>query len=83
MAIIFHVFDNLIVAISLIFHQFISGFDHSIPMTVADYKQHFLDDLEWMILFVSLSLPYLIYFIYKNFPRNYDINKLTYFAHDQ
>lgn len=81
--IVYHFMYNLMVMISLFYHQFIADFDHSVPMTIADYQQKFLNNLELNILFIALSAPYLIYFIYKNFPRNYDINKLPYFANKQ
>ena len=78
--IIYHFIYNLIVTVRLFYHHFLSNINHSIPMTIAEYQQQFLDNLGLIILFIALSAPYLIYFIYKNFPRNYNINKLPYFA---
>lgn len=78
-----HCMYNLIVITRLFHHQFISNFDHSTTITITAYQQKFIDNLEWKILFIALSAPYLIYFIYKNFPRNFDINKLPYFTNQQ
>jgi uncharacterized protein len=78
-----HFFHNVIAELWLFHHQFISNYDRSVPITISQYKQNFLDDIGLNIIFIALSAPYLIYFIYKNFPRNYDVNKLPYFANQE
>ena len=78
--IIYHFFYNLIVIIRLFHYRFLSNVDHSNLITIDNYRQHFIDNLELRILLIALSAPYLLYFIYKNFPRNYDIHKLPYFT---
>jgi uncharacterized protein len=75
-----HFLYNLIVLVRNLHYQYFSGVDPSVKITVAEYQQQFLDNWELNILFIALSVPYLAYFIYKNFPRNYDIQKLPYFA---
>jgi uncharacterized protein len=80
MPILCHFLYNLIVGVANIYDQFFSGVDHSVKITVAEYQQQFLEQWELNILFIALSAPYLAYFIYKNFPRNYDIQKLPYYA---
>lgn len=78
-----HFFYNAIVVGRRIYVYFFSSVDPSLHITIADYQQQFLEHWQWNILYISLSAPYLCYFIYKNFPRNYDINKLPYFANQQ
>ena len=80
--IICHFFYNLMVVMRLLYHL-LSDFDHSATITIAAYQQKFIDNLEWKILFIALSAPYLIYFIYKNFPRNYNLKTLPYFVNQQ
>jgi uncharacterized protein len=80
MPILCHFLYNLIVGVTNIYDQYFSGVDPSIKTTVAEYQQQFLDKWQLNILFIALSAPYLAYFIYKNFPRNYDIQRLPYFA---
>jgi membrane protease YdiL (CAAX protease family) len=78
-----HFSYNLIVGVTNIYDQYFSGVDPSGRTTVAEYQQQFLDKWELNILFIALSAPYLIYFIYKNFPHNYDIQRLPYFANQR
>lgn len=78
--IICHFFYNLIVVAANIYNQFFLGIEPSLKITVAEYQQNFLDKWELNILFLAISTPYLAYFIYKNFPRNYKLEKLPYFA---
>lgn len=80
MPILCHFLYNLIVSVVNIYDQFFSGVDHSIKITATVYQQQFLDKWELNILFIALSTSYLAYFIYKNLPRNYDIQRLPYFA---
>ena len=81
--IISHFFYNLIVTAANLYQQLFSNTDSSIQTTVAEFQQQFSDRWELYILLVAISLPYLCYFIYKNFPRNYDIEKLPYFANQK
>ena len=75
-----HFFYNLIVTAVNLYEQLFSNTDPSIQTTVAEFQQQFSDRFELYILLLAVSTPYLGYFIYKNFPRNYDIEKLPYFA---
>ena len=81
--IISHFFYNLIVTAANLYEQLFSNTDSSIQTTIAEFQQHFSDRWELYVLLVAISLPYLCYFIYKNFPRNYDIEKLPYFANQK
>ena len=78
--IICHFVYNLIVMIRTIQHQFFSDIGSPRAMTIAEYQQEFINDLNLCILFIAISTPFLSYFIYKNFTRNYDIKRLPYFA---
>ena len=78
--IISHLVYNLIYLIRSIYWQFFSNVDHSTATTITEFQQDFIDNLEWKILFFAISAPYLCYFIYKNFPRDYDPKRLPYFA---
>lgn len=78
-----HFFYNLIVTIKLFHYNFLADSDRSIPMTITEVQKHLIDNLESRIIFIALSAPYLIYFIYKNFPRNYNVDKLPYFANQE
>lgn len=81
--IICHFVYNLIVSIELLTWQFFSNTDHSIPQTIINFRQEFINSLASNILFVALSAPCLGYFFYKNFPRNYDVERLPYFANQR
>jgi uncharacterized protein len=81
--IINHFFYNLIVIIKLFHYHFLSDLDRSIPITITEVQKHFIDNLESRIIFIALSAPYLIYFIYKNFPRNYNVDKLPYLINQE
>ena len=81
--IICHFFYNLIVTIKSIQWYFFSEIDHAKTITIAEFRQDVIDNLQWEILLVALSLPYLCYFIYKNFPRHYALEKLPYFVNGQ
>jgi uncharacterized protein len=78
-----HFFYNLIVTVKLFYHQFLEASDRDLPVTIAELQKEFIDNLELVIMFIVLSTPYLIYFIYKNFPRNYNIDKLPYFINQK
>ena len=78
--IISHLVYNLIFLVRSINWYFFSNVDHSRATTITEFQQDFIDNLEWKILFIAVSVPYLCYFIYKNFPRNYDLKRLPYFA---
>ena len=81
--IISHFFYNLIVTVINLHNWLSSPTDTSTQMTIAEYQQHFSDRFELYILFLAISIPYLCYFIYKNYPRNYDIRQLPYFANQR
>ena len=77
--IIFHFLYNFLVIVEKLYYQLFYS-SHSTRTTIAEYQQHFSDRLEIYILLIAVSLPYLCYFIYKNYPRNYDVRQLPYFA---
>lgn len=81
--IISHFVYNAIYIAKLIDWYFFSNVDHSVAKTIAEFRQEFIGNLEWEILSVAISAPCLCYFIYKNFPNNYDIKRLPYFANRQ
>ena len=78
-----HFFYNLIAVARNIYTQYFSNNDPNLKLTVVEYRQQFIDDWKWCVLFFALSTPYLCYFIYKNYPRNYSIQKLPYYANQQ
>ena len=78
--IICHFVYNLLFTLNSIYWKFFGNSDYKDSMSIEQFHQYFSDHLELNILYVALSAPYLIYFIYKNFPRNYKITKLPYFA---
>ena len=77
--IICHFTYNLIVVVRRLSNQLFFDTDSTMETTVAVFQQKFLDNLEIYILLLTVSVPYLIYFIYKNYPRNYKVDKLPYF----
>ena len=81
--IICHFFYNLMVTSKLVHWYFFSEIDRGQTIGLVEFRQDFIDNLEWEILFVALSLPYLCYFIYQNFPRRYELKKLPYFVNQQ
>ena len=78
-SIIYHFVYNLIVVIRRLYYQ-LSNTDPATQTTIAEYQQHFSDRWQLYILLLAISTPYLCYFIYKNYPRNYKVDKLPYFA---
>lgn len=82
-SILCHFFYNLIDVVGNIYDQFYSDIDPDLKITVIQYQQQFLDNWKLDILFIALSTPYLCYFIYKNFPRNYNIKQLPYFTNQK
>ena len=78
-----HFFYNLIVVVRRIYNYFFSSVNPDAKITVIEYQQQFLEDWKWCVLFFALSAPYLCYFIYKNYPRNYSIEKLPYYANQR
>lgn len=81
--IIYHFTYNLIVVIRRLFYQLFSTTDPSVKTTIIEYQQNFRNNWELHILLVAISTPYLIYFIYKNFPRNFTTTKLPYFINQE
>ena len=77
--ILYHFTYNLIVISRRIYFQVFPNRDTTIN-TVLEYQQHVREHIGLYFLFIAVSVPYLIYFIYKNLPRNNDIDKLPYFA---
>lgn len=81
--IIYHFAYNLIVVIRKLFYQIFSTTDVSIKTTVVEYQQNFQDNFELYILLLAISTPYLVYFIYKNYPRKSTLGNLPYFANQE
>ena len=81
--IISHFFYNSIVTIINLHDWLSSRPNPPAQMTIAEYQQHFSDRWELYILLLAISVPYLCYFIYKNYPRNFNLDKLPYFANQQ
>ena len=75
-----HFFYNAIVVGRRIYIHFFSDVDPSLHTTVAEYQQQFLEHWQWDLLYIALSATYLCFFIYKNFPRGNDIDRLPYFT---
>ena len=78
-----HFFYNAIAVGRRIYAHFFADVDPSLHTTVAEYQQQFLEHWQWDLLYIALSAPYLCYFIYKNFPRGNDINRLPYFTNQR
>ena len=77
--IINHFSYNLIVISRRLYFQIFPATDNTQP-TVLEYQQYVREHFGIYALFLAISIPYLTYFIYKNFPRNRDIDKLPYFV---
>ena len=75
-----HFFYNII-AVSYSFYYYVVA-KKEVPVfdDGTRYQEYFKDNLSLSILFVVLSSAYLFYFIYKNYPRHNDINKLPYYV---
>lgn len=82
-SIIYHFVYNFIVVVRRMHYQLFSNADSSAQTTIAEFQQHISDRFEIYILFLAISTPYLCYFIYKNYPRNYDVQQLPYFANQR
>ncbi len=78
-----HFIYNLIVTIQLIYWYFFSNVDHSQTITLVEFRQEFIDNVHWYILLVTVSFPYICYYIYQNFPRNNNIQRLPYFTNQR
>ena len=78
--IIYHFTYNLIVVVRRLYSQLFSDPTLSAQVTIAELQQYVKDNLGMYALFLALTVPYLSYFFYKNFPRNTEINKLPYFV---
>ncbi|MEM8673384.1 MAG: CPBP family intramembrane glutamic endopeptidase [Cyanobacteria bacterium P01_G01_bin.67] len=78
--IIYHFAYNLIVVVRRLFYQLFPDTDPSAKVTIIEYQHHFQDNFELYIIFLAISIPYLSYFIYKNFPRKFTVEKLPYFV---
>ncbi|MEM7758798.1 MAG: CPBP family intramembrane glutamic endopeptidase [Cyanobacteria bacterium P01_A01_bin.40] len=82
-SIIYHGAYNLIVVIRRLSAQIFSNTDPSVKTTVIEYQQHFQDNFKLYILLLAISIPYLSYFIYKNFPRKFTVENLPYFVNQE
>ena len=80
--IISHFFYNLIVIV-INLHDWLSSRTDPSQMTIAEYQQKFSDNFEIYVLLIAVSAPYLCYFIYKNYPRNYNVQQLPYFVNQR
>jgi uncharacterized protein len=75
-----HFSYNLIVLLRSLQNKYFTDTDASMPTTIIEYQQYFEKNLGTTMLILLASTSVLAYFIYKNFPRNYTIDKLPYFA---
>lgn len=78
-AIVYHfAFNFIVVAIELFTHT-----DPSVQTTVIEYQQNFIDNWELYVLLLTISVPYLAYFIYMNFPQKSSVNRLPYMVNQR
>lgn len=77
--IIYHFTYNFIVLARRLYSQFF-GNSSIRQTTILEYQEYVRDSLGIYILLLAISVPYLSYFIYKNLPRDRDIDKLPYFV---
>ena len=78
--ILLHFFYNLIVTGYSFYYYFLLKNDTPEFITASGFQQSFESQTSLYIIFLAFSTPYLIYFIYKNFPRYNDISKLPYYV---
>jgi len=78
-----HFIYNLIVTIQIIYWYFFGNQDRTHIISLVEFRQEFIDNLHWYILLVALSFPYLCYYIYRNFPRQHNLERLPYFANQR
>ena len=78
--IIYHFTYNLIVVSKRTYYHFFVNPTFPTQTTILELQQHIVDNLDTCAFFLAITVPYLTYFIYKNFPRDRDINKLPYFV---
>lgn len=68
---LFHFFYNTIVTTLNIIDYFnTSAIDRNTFVSVKDYQTSMQPLLSQRVLMIAISIPFLIYFIYKNFPKN-------------
>ena len=78
-----HFAYNSIVTIQVVYWYFFDNVDRAKTVSLIEFRQEFIGHLHWYILFIALSLPYIGYYIYKNFPRQQSIERLPYFANEK
>lgn len=81
--IISHFFYNSIVLSVNLYEQLVSNTESSAQTTIAEFQLQVSDRWELYILLLAISTPYLCYFIYKNYPRHYNVDKLPYFVNQK
>ena len=81
-AIVCHFVYNAIVVGRLLYSYFLIDSKGIPTITIAEYQQQFIDNLNPTIVLMAVSLPYLVYFIYKYFPRYSARRRLPYFANE-
>ncbi|MEH2056719.1 MAG: CPBP family intramembrane glutamic endopeptidase [Nostoc sp.] len=80
-SILFHFFHNTTVTILNIIDYFsTSEIERSAFVSIKDYQASIQPLLSQRVFLIAISLPFLIYFIYKNFPKNDAI--IPYYAND-
>ena len=79
-SIIFHFTYNLMVVLKRLYDWLFP--DPTLPAqaTIPELQQYFVDNLGIYALYLAITVPYFIYFVCKNFPRNREIDKLPYFV---
>ena len=81
-AIVCHFVYNAIVIGRLLYSHFVINYNGISTITIAEYQQQFIHNLNATIVLMAVSMPYLLYFIYKYFPRYSAPQKLPYFANE-
>jgi uncharacterized protein len=80
-SILFHFFYNTIVTTLNIIDYFnTSAIERNAFVSVKDYQTSIQPLLSQRVLMIAISTPFLIYFIYKNFPKNDAI--IPYYANE-
>jgi hypothetical protein len=66
-----HFFYNTIAIILKIIHYFTtSAIERSAFVSVKEYQTSIQPLLSQRVFLLAISIPFLLYFIYKNFPKN-------------
>ena len=77
-SIIYHFAYNLMVVLTRLYDWLFP--DPTLPAqaTIPELQQYVIDNLGMYTLYLAITVPYFVYFVYKNFPRNNEISRLPY-----